>query len=573
MVIARSRGVLQETFATEVAAFVAPSASMPAISHGIVVQGVVLTGPTPSAPVSSPPALPPVPALPTQSLPALLQMNDDDFPVRFLTDLTVQAVTKGSTVTTLEPSSTSPITLYQPVQRIVHVALLKLTCESVGFPRLDPARVASAGLVIRRIRRPKGQDLIDEAPSAWMRSPQNGTCGWVNRSSAQNCLDPDPSRQPLQYTGQAALDQMLSAKTLAATQAEAFTPAFVASPAVCNAAGTTYLYAVIPTASSEISTLAPTTPVYGAEVANMLTNLLSAVHHTPIMPNVSVTHQWMSDEYANAHNSSFITFSKTLRLLYSVLGTFDGSDGARPLLDELNKYNVLTSELGTVGMGNFYQIAASRLMDYDPFNDGLPVPTLTMPDAWDSTNPDTILAAIKVRLVSRSSAVAVPSGRFQDPSRLYRLRVFIRVKGHTPSCPAKLVWSNYSDPFRIAAWHEGGGRPMAPIPLPDPTKKSFRANAKPNCTFAVPSGLMNLMNNTTLSGLSSGSVPGPAAAGGINLNWICGFNIPIITICAFVILNILLILLNLLFWWLPFVKICIPFPFTPPGAAGENDGE
>jgi hypothetical protein len=114
---------------------------------------------------------------------------------------------------------------------------------------------------------------------------------------------------------------------------------------------------------------------------------------------------------------------------------------------------------------------------------------------------------------------------------------------------------------------------MAPIPLPDPTAKGFRANAKPNCTFAVPSGLMNLMNNSTLSGLSSGSGPSPNASGGISLNWICGFNIPIITICAFFVLNIFLILLNLVFWWLPFIKICIPFPIPAPGGAGENDGE
>ena len=409
-----------------------------------------------------------------------------------------------------------------------------------------------------------------------MRSPQDGKCGWFPRSALDNCMDPDPAKQPLLYTGQPALDQMLAAKKLASTQAEAFTPAFVASPAVCNAADSTYLYAVIPTASSEVSTKTPETPGYGSEVTNMLTTLLSCPNHTPILPNVSITQKWMSDEYANSNpipnGSTFTVFSKTLRILYSVLGAFDGSDGAKPLLVELNKYNVYTTDLGTVGMGDFYQIAATRLMDYDPFTDGAPI-SLIMPYAWDSTDPATILAAIQTRLAARATSVTVPSGRFQDPNRLYRVRVFIRVKGHTPSCPTQLVWSNYSDPFRIAAWHEGGGRVMAPIPLPDPTSKAFRANAKPNCSFAVPSGLMNMMNASTLSGLSSGSGPDPSASGGISLNWICGFNIPIITICAFFVLNIFLILLNLVFWWLPFIKICIPFPIPVPGAAGENDGE
>ena len=52
--------------------------------------------------------------------------------------------------------------------------------------------------------------------------------------------------------------------------------------------------------------------------------------------------------------------------------------------------------------------------------------------------------------------------------------------------------------------------------------------------------------------------PGPGT--GFDLDWICGFSIPIITICAFIVLNIFLVLLNLLFFWLPFVKVCIPFP-------------
>ena len=148
MVMARSSSVLDETFESKAVSIVS-AATMPAVSHGIVVQGVVLTGPTPPLPIPPAPALlnPPAPTLPTQPLPALLQMNDDDFPARFLTDLTVQAITKGSTVTTLEPPSANcPITLYQPVQRIVHVALLKLTCESLGFPRLPPHS--------RRLRRP-----------------------------------------------------------------------------------------------------------------------------------------------------------------------------------------------------------------------------------------------------------------------------------------------------------------------------------------------------------------------------------------------------------------------------------
>jgi hypothetical protein len=44
------------------------------------------------------------------------------------------------------------------------------------------------------------------------------------------------------------------------------------------------------------------------------------------------------------------------------------------------------------------------------------------------------------------------------------------------------------------------------------------------------------------------------------VDWICGFNIPIITLCAFIILYVFLTLLNIIFFWLPFVRICFPIP-------------
>jgi hypothetical protein len=47
---------------------------------------------------------------------------------------------------------------------------------------------------------------------------------------------------------------------------------------------------------------------------------------------------------------------------------------------------------------------------------------------------------------------------------------------------------------------------------------------------------------------------------GMSLGWICSFSIPVITICAMIVLFIFISLLNIVFWWLPFVKICLPVP-------------
>ena len=531
------------------------------VRHNIQVSGVSLTGTA-------------------QDTPAILQMNTEDFPARFLTDLGAQSTTAGSTVTTIATSPSTPVTLYQPVQRLVHLALLQLACESPGMPRLDPTRVDSAGLVIRRVIRNGGVDNLSAPPSAWMKST-DGQFQWVALSKLQERQDPDPTRRPQLQSGQAALDTLLSQKVLATAQTEVYTPAFVAPPNTCNQANTTFVYGVVPTASSDVTTNPPAAPQYDPGIlTSSLPTLLQAGSHSAPYADQTVNYLYMSDDYARSQSAtSFLTFSTTLRMMYTVFGAFQNTPQATALLNELNNFSVHSLQTSNGAqtlvpspMGAFYQSAATALIDYDPSSGGT-VPTITMPHAWDtfdSGSASTILGLITTLLQTRSVQVQTPMGRFQDASRLYRLRIFVRVKGHTPGCPTELVWSCYSDPFRIAAWHESGGRTTPPVPLPDPMDPAFRKSAAPNCSFAVPASLMNAMNSATLSGLSSGS--GGSGGGGIQLNWICGFNIPLITICAFFVLNIFLTLLNIIFFWLPLIKICIPFPLPTPANSGDSDG-
>jgi hypothetical protein len=46
----------------------------------------------------------------------------------------------------------------------------------------------------------------------------------------------------------------------------------------------------------------------------------------------------------------------------------------------------------------------------------------------------------------------------------------------------------------------------------------------------------------------------------LDIGMVCSFSIPIITICALIVLFLFLALLNLVFFWLPFVRICLPVP-------------
>ncbi len=59
------------------------------------------------------------------------------------------------------------------------------------------------------------------------------------------------------------------------------------------------------------------------------------------------------------------------------------------------------------------------------------------------------------------------------------------------------------------------------------------------------------------------SVPdsGPCkTSGGLQMGMICTFSLPIITICALILLIIIVTLLDIIFRWLPFFTICFPLP-------------
>ncbi|MGA8532753.1 MAG: hypothetical protein WB615_01450 [Candidatus Tumulicola sp.] len=507
----------------------------------------------------------------TSATPTLLQLNAEDFPARFLQDLLTQSSPVPISSTVFVDPSLQP--LYQPVQRVLHLALAELSCYAVGNPRLDPTRVVSAGLVIRRASRSGGVDDANVL-QAWMRSPA-GQFQWTNLDATTDWLDPDPAKRPQLYSGSAELDRQLAAIALSMASTETTSPVFVAPPATCAALGRTIAYGVIPTASADTSDGSPGNAVTytAADVAKNLPPLLQAGTQVAPLPGTVVDCRWMSDEFLNAQFpppspgqsnpgvAQFQIFATTLRMLKTVFGTFDPTPEGRAILAALNDFNVYTSADSSQSqpMGEFYRGASAALIDYNPADDGAPAPQITLPFAYDAlgaSEPTGVATSLLAALVPRTQAMLLPQGRYQDASRYYCLRMFFRIKSEHPNCPPQLIWSEYSAPFRIAAWFENSSRAHPPVPLPDPTDRNFLKSLKPNCSFVVPGGLMGAMQGSSMSGLMNGAGGGPK----LTLGWLCSFNIPLITICAFFVLNIFLTLLNIVFFWLPMIKICIPFP-------------
>jgi uncharacterized protein YggT (Ycf19 family) len=190
--------------------------------------------------------------------------------------------------------------------------------------------------------------------------------------------------------------------------------------------------------------------------------------------------------------------------------------------------------------------------------EGEPMGTLEMPLRWPELEEgvrDELRQRLSQCLREQLSALVGRRGRYDQEGAVYAIRSFIRLKPRD-GCPARTVWSGYSRPFVIAAWYESvpGADPVA-IPLPDVSDRNQLRALRPNVSFVVPGKLADLLQSE-----GSDLLEGKSGGGSLGIQWICTFSLPTITLCAFIVLNIFLSLLNIFLGWLAYVKVCLPFP-------------
>ncbi len=184
------------------------------------------------------------------SKPALLQRTDEDFVESTLDDLRSHA--GRQTLQGLRAKATNKqgtLKLFQPIQRQFHVALVEAWCDLPGLPRIDAAKIDSAGMVLRR--------LGAGGREGWMRS-KGRVRGWVRLARVGGeANDPGAAlRLRSVLTGVADIDRQLTGFALENPDSllnEDVIPLYVAPPDVCSDAGKTLLYGIVPTISSEIS--------------------------------------------------------------------------------------------------------------------------------------------------------------------------------------------------------------------------------------------------------------------------------------------------------------------------------
>jgi hypothetical protein len=495
---------------------------------------------------------------PAGSAPLILERDDDDFVAAVLEDLRTPEGRVGlASSVAAARADDQTLKLFQPVQRRFHVAVLEAWCDTPGRPRIDPARVDAAGMVLRRLR-------ADGSLEGWMRAGGR-LRGWVavDRLGDANA-DPAPAaRLARRATGRAQIDRALAAvvaHTEPAVLSEHVVPLFVAPPDVCGQAGRTWYYGVVQTSSSELAAGPPDAAAafegFGPESAEFTAHLVQPLRGLAwSFPDAGTFFDASYLETLQAATDTarryFLLLLRQTATEFDAFGTSAESTAFFSALEAITLTYMLQpgeTRARTVGAGTFLKNATAMLFDPEP-----PSGSIEMPAAWpalDAAARTNLAGLMSQSMQARFVAVKGRPGRFDDPEARYVLRAFVRLKPEN-DCPPKTVWSDYTEPFVIAPWYEGAGSP-AQIPLPD---VGLLKALKPNVSFLLPPKLQNL-----LGGDPKKMQDGELDDSGLELGWICSFSIPIITLCAFIVLNIFLSLFDLFFRWMFWIKICIPFP-------------
>lgn len=142
----------------------------------------------------------------------------------------------------------------------------------------------------------------------------------------------------------------------------------------------------------------------------------------------------------------------------------------------------------------------------------------------------------------------------------------IRMVYERPQCQC-LTISAPTRPFQLAPFFDPDA-PVRPIRIAMPIDTTVEGLKKydKGVSVLISNQLKAQMNRvSSLKDMIAGDAN---PEGTIDLGMICSLSIPIITICALIILMIMVSLLNIIFMWLPFFKICLPIPLPRSSSGG-----
>jgi hypothetical protein len=156
---------------------------------------------------------------------------------------------------------------------------------------------------------------------------------------------------------------------------------------------------------------------------------------------------------------------------------------------------------------------------------------------------------------------SVPSAADSPVSKLGArdARYAVRCVFQRPQCGAlhdDLISERSAD-FAIASFFDlDAPQRTVQISLPIDTDPASLRKARKNVTLLLSDQLKQQLSRISdLKDMSEGKLNDGE---GLDVGLVCSLSIPIITICALLVLFIFISLLNIVFWWMSFFRICLP---------------
>jgi hypothetical protein len=458
--------------------------------------------------------------------PVVARIDGDDFMARFA-QMLAPGQPSGVALWNARAGAADPVkttnTLYQAVHGCYALVCASLTCRAAGRPEraVAPTR-ESVGFVLRRVE-------ADNSESAWVPAG-SGEGAWL------------PANGSLPLDGEEVIPL--------------FPVPVPGSPARRIWAG------LVPTASRETYYRAPAPtvppdPTQDPRIAELNDGPLTALQ----VPAIAGT----SAAYEAALQAALALDEFIDKYILPLDGIAKGDIAgllAAPGLGTTLASAGLAGAMGQAWAEQGYLLGTKtpRPDPYPTGSSGLVLPL----DGTVSSVRDAIVAALPPlrQPGTPTSDSAHPKYDLAldplDPVQQYVIRcVYLR-----PKCP--VVASAASDRFAIAPVHD----PEAPartvrIPMPVDVSVAGLQKFKKNVGFVLSAALnakASAFSGKKLKDIDDGNV----SAGGPGLGEICTFALPIITLCAMIVLFIFLALLNIVFFWMPLLKICFPIPKGKP---------
>lgn len=499
--------------------------------------------------------------------PALLRFEQDSFMEDLAKMLDRDPATLAGTIATkktyrlpspgeTEPPEPADLKLYLPTQGHFYLVAATLVCRLPGLPEHEVATAAkeTVSFVLRRL-----DDTNPEREWAWVDDP-TATKGksWEQLDKDHvGALAADEDLLPLfpvRYTTQDRT-RRLFVGLVPTSSGEAFKAAGMLSPIV--AAGT---------------------DVAGAPSADPRPDALKAKVTDPLrLLGVPPADPQPTGAILDAMKAQQIEASRFLLLdfaefLHNELGWFASPSWTQPTdAKGLALWATLAAPAASSGGTSWHSALATawseRLMlmgdasGESSLNLNLATPGLA-PDALDTAVKNALPDATKP---PAGTAVSVQGDVATEPPDVPKLdsrgasQYVLRCVYRRPECGALCpdLVSAPSDKFRIASFFDLDA-PVRSITISMPVDTSIKdlRKLRKNVSFLLSDELRQQMNRVTNM---KDALDGKFADGkSVDLGLICSFSIPIISICALMVLMIFISLLNLVFWWIPFLRICFP---------------